>query len=289
MPMPKPATAWSERGAKPRPRAFLTDPPRRLGSSGAPDRARGAGMNVAQYAEALASFIDDKVRARALHRLTYLFWECTLRCNLSCRHCGSDCVKDRASAARELPAEVVCRELSSIARVLRSAGKSPSRSSAASPCSAATSKPSVPMPRLSASPGASRPTACCSTPVVWRRSKAAGLSTDLGQPRRSGRAARRLAAAPRRLSAGDGGHPAAGGGPVLGAFRRHLLRQRSQHRSSRAVHRPSGGARRAAVRFTPVFSRGRADAESGLMLSGEQLRRMLAFVAEQRAAVGTST
>ncbi len=27
----------------------------------------------------------------AEHRLNTLFWECTLRCNLSCRHCGSDC------------------------------------------------------------------------------------------------------------------------------------------------------------------------------------------------------
>ena len=27
------------------------------------------------------------------HRLDYLFWECTLRCNLSCLHCGSDCTK----------------------------------------------------------------------------------------------------------------------------------------------------------------------------------------------------
>lgn len=26
-----------------------------------------------------------------LHPLRTLFWECTLRCNLSCRHCGSDC------------------------------------------------------------------------------------------------------------------------------------------------------------------------------------------------------
>ena len=25
------------------------------------------------------------------HRLDTLFWECTLRCNLACRHCGSDC------------------------------------------------------------------------------------------------------------------------------------------------------------------------------------------------------
>ena len=26
-----------------------------------------------------------------LHELSYLFWECTTRCNLHCRHCGSDC------------------------------------------------------------------------------------------------------------------------------------------------------------------------------------------------------
>lgn len=28
---------------------------------------------------------------RRLHPLRQLFWECTLRCNLHCRHCGSDC------------------------------------------------------------------------------------------------------------------------------------------------------------------------------------------------------
>ncbi|MBP5689812.1 MAG: TIGR04133 family radical SAM/SPASM protein [Bacteroidales bacterium] len=26
------------------------------------------------------------------HELSYLFWECTTRCNLHCRHCGSDCM-----------------------------------------------------------------------------------------------------------------------------------------------------------------------------------------------------
>jgi radical SAM enzyme (rSAM/lipoprotein system) len=26
-----------------------------------------------------------------IHTLRYLFWECTQRCNLQCRHCGSDC------------------------------------------------------------------------------------------------------------------------------------------------------------------------------------------------------
>jgi radical SAM enzyme (rSAM/lipoprotein system) len=28
------------------------------------------------------------------HLLSYLFWECTTRCNLNCLHCGSDCSKD---------------------------------------------------------------------------------------------------------------------------------------------------------------------------------------------------
>jgi radical SAM enzyme (rSAM/lipoprotein system) len=32
-----------------------------------------------------------------LHELRVLFWECTLRCNAACRHCGSDC---RASAVQ---------------------------------------------------------------------------------------------------------------------------------------------------------------------------------------------
>ena len=27
------------------------------------------------------------------HKLNYLFWECTLKCNLNCLHCGSDCLK----------------------------------------------------------------------------------------------------------------------------------------------------------------------------------------------------
>jgi len=29
-----------------------------------------------------------------LHELTYFFWECTLRCNIHCLHCGSDCHRD---------------------------------------------------------------------------------------------------------------------------------------------------------------------------------------------------
>lgn len=35
--------------------------------------------------------------------LTQLFWECTLRCNLMCRHCGSDCRKE--STVKDMPME----------------------------------------------------------------------------------------------------------------------------------------------------------------------------------------
>ncbi len=36
-----------------------------------------------------------------LHELKYLFWECTLRCNLNCLHCGSDCHKE--SQVKDMP------------------------------------------------------------------------------------------------------------------------------------------------------------------------------------------
>ena len=34
------------------------------------------------------SYVSEQARK---HPLTQLFWECTLRCNMRCRHCGSDC------------------------------------------------------------------------------------------------------------------------------------------------------------------------------------------------------
>jgi len=50
-----------------------------------------------------------------LHPLSYLFWECTLRCNLNCIHCGSDCKK--TSSIPDMPKEDflnVCKELKTI-------------------------------------------------------------------------------------------------------------------------------------------------------------------------------
>lgn len=48
------------------------------------------------------------------HQLRQLFWECTLRCNLSCRHCGSDCHVQ--SLVKDMPIEVFCKALDSVAR-----------------------------------------------------------------------------------------------------------------------------------------------------------------------------
>ena len=46
------------------------------------------------------------------HRLNYLFWECTLRCNLNCLHCGSDCLKQ--SEIPDMPAEDFIKVLDDI-------------------------------------------------------------------------------------------------------------------------------------------------------------------------------
>lgn len=38
-----------------------------------------------------------------IHELNNLFWECTLRCNMNCRHCGSDCKQSTMSP--DMPAK----------------------------------------------------------------------------------------------------------------------------------------------------------------------------------------
>ena len=47
------------------------------------------------------------------HPLQQLFWECTLRCNLHCRHCGSDCKV--TAGQQDMPKEDFIRVLDSIA------------------------------------------------------------------------------------------------------------------------------------------------------------------------------
>lgn len=49
---------------------------------------------------------------RRSHPLEQLFWECTLRCNLACRHCGSDC--KMVSQEPDMPREDFLRVLDSV-------------------------------------------------------------------------------------------------------------------------------------------------------------------------------
>ena len=51
--------------------------------------------------------------AIAAHPLRQLFWECTLRCNLACQHCGSDC--KLKSESRDMPREDFFRVLDEVA------------------------------------------------------------------------------------------------------------------------------------------------------------------------------
>lgn len=53
-----------------------------------------------------ADLYRDRV---AVHKLDTLFWECTLRCNLNCRHCGSDCRID--PGVKDMPLEDFLRVL----------------------------------------------------------------------------------------------------------------------------------------------------------------------------------
>ena len=53
-------------------------------------------------------------RLKLLHPLRQLFWECTLKCNMSCRHCGSDC--KAVSDSPEMPFEDFAPVLDEIKR-----------------------------------------------------------------------------------------------------------------------------------------------------------------------------
>lgn len=50
---------------------------------------------------ALELFAKYRLNENKIHKLSYILWECTLKCNLNCLHCGSDCKKD--SSVAEMP------------------------------------------------------------------------------------------------------------------------------------------------------------------------------------------
>ena len=52
-----------------------------------------------------------------VHELSYLFWECTTRCNFHCRHCGSDC--GMAAKEKDMPLEDFLKAVDTIPQAYR--------------------------------------------------------------------------------------------------------------------------------------------------------------------------
>lgn len=74
----------------------------------------GIGPKGLSLRKRLALELDRKMHhnLKELHPLRQLFWECTLRCNLSCKHCGSDCKK--TAHTQDMPAEDFLRVIDTI-------------------------------------------------------------------------------------------------------------------------------------------------------------------------------
>ncbi len=70
---------------------------------------------IEQKVAALEAFIERKNELKRTMPLQYLFWESTLRCNLNCLHCGSDCVRNDSTQGREVGGDLIKKELRSIA------------------------------------------------------------------------------------------------------------------------------------------------------------------------------
>jgi len=51
---------------------------------------------------ALRLFNRYRKNETRIHNLNYIMWECTLKCNLTCLHCGSECKAD--SSVKDMPA-----------------------------------------------------------------------------------------------------------------------------------------------------------------------------------------
>lgn len=65
---------------------------------------------------ALELFRKYRDNAKQLHQLNYIFWECTLRCNLNCLHCGSDCKKE--AAVKDMPVSDFIRAIDDVSGIV---------------------------------------------------------------------------------------------------------------------------------------------------------------------------
>jgi len=232
-------------------------------------------------ADRLEGFIADKERLTAEHPLRYLFWEATLRCNLACRHCGSDCLRDNSTRDRELPPEAIKRELAAIAKA-----HDPATITLAIIGGEPLMRPDIEqVGAFAATLGFAWGITTNAMPLDAARLdslKAAGLSTisvsldGLEEAhdslRQSPGAFRRVSEALTRLVA-DRFYESFDVICCVSTLNIDRLEPFVDHLAALGVPQ---------VRFTPVFSRGRAGRGSGLMLSGDQYRQLLAFVAASR-------
>jgi len=69
-------------------------------------------VNVIQLIDREITRLETE-KDKLLHPLRELFWECTLRCNMNCRHCGSDCKLD--TSVPDMPLEHFLTVLDQIA------------------------------------------------------------------------------------------------------------------------------------------------------------------------------
>lgn len=238
-------------------------------------------LDAERLADGLERFIAAKVALAAAHPLRYLFWEATLRCNLACRHCGSDCLRDESTRHAELPPELVTGQLDAIAAAFDPAGITFAIIGGEPLIRDDIEAVGEHAARLGFGWGITTNGMLLSARRLASL-KAAGLSTisvsldglaeshDALRLHPGGfgivsRALERLVADPfwRRFDVIC----------CVSTLNIDGLEPFVDHLAGLGVPR---------VRFTPVFSRGRAGRGSGLMLSGEQYRRLLAFIAGAR-------
>lgn len=232
-------------------------------------------------ADSLERFIDGKARLAAEHPLRYLFWESTLRCNLACRHCGSDCLRDNSTRDRELAPDAIKRQLAAIA------GRYDPRSiTFAIIGGEPLMRPDIDeVGAFAASLGynwgittngmlldAARLASLKSSGLSTISVSLDGLEEDHDTLRQHQGSFRRVSEALSRLVA-DPFYRAFDVICCVSTLNIDRLGPFVDYLATLGVPQ---------VRFTPVFSRGRAGRKSGLMLSGEQYRQLLGFIAESR-------
>jgi radical SAM protein with 4Fe4S-binding SPASM domain len=71
---------------------------------------------IEQTIQSLENFIEKKALLKRKHPLRYLFWEATLRCNLNCLHCGSDCFRNNNTRSEELESSLLKKTLTEISQ-----------------------------------------------------------------------------------------------------------------------------------------------------------------------------